>query len=171
MPALQSRQQVLTEELNEFPITGPFGGIQSELPATEIEQLGFVDSTNVIFRKGVAYVRPSFTALPNFPVSQEPVLAIPSFYNKNGVQIQAVLTPTRLLQWIGGNWTPITGPAFTGSASQLFSWDVVGQQLCFSQGADKIFLWDGVAATYASSSASAPAALYMAEIALHLVAL
>lgn len=175
MPTVTDRQQLSSEELREFPITGPFGGVQSELPLTEIENFGFADSTNMLFRKGVAYVRPGWTALTAFPApASEAVLAVFNFYNVNGVQIQGVITTTRLLQWNGagvGSWTAITGPVFTGSASQLFSWDVVNYKICFSQGADKIFTWDGIAAAYVLSSVNAPAAFYMAEIGLHLVTL
>src|SRR5882672_2221648 len=100
MPAAQDRQQVRSEELFEFPITGPFGGVQSELPLDQIEEYGFADSTNFLFRKGVAYVRPGFTALPPFPTpTNEPVLGIADFFTRNGVRIQVVITQTRLLRW------------------------------------------------------------------------
>src|SRR5271168_3074211 len=172
MPSLKDREDSMQEEFREAAMTGPFGGVQSELPLTEIEQYGFADSTNFLFRKGVAYVRPSYTALPAFPrPTNEPILAVADFYTSNVVLIQCVLTPTRLLWWNSGAWTAITGPAFTGSSTQLFAWDVVNYKLCFSQGADKVFLWDGISASYVSSSVSAPATKYMAEIDLHLVAL
>lgn len=172
MPPLQDRQQIRSEEYLEFPITGPFGGVQSELPLDQIENYGFVDSSNFLFRKGVAYCRPSYTLLTPFPApSNEPVLGIADFFNKNGVRIQVVLTPTRLLQWTGSGWTNIPGgPGFTGTATQTFAWDVLGNKLCFSQGADIINIWDGIAANYAQASASAPAANYLREIGLHLMA-
>jgi hypothetical protein len=96
-------------------------------------------------------------------------LAIADFFNVNGAHIQCVLTPTKLWQFIAGGWTQITGPAFGGSASQLFTWDALNYKLCFSQGIDKIFTWDGIAAAYVQSSVNAPPAKYMAEIGLHLV--
>jgi len=171
---LQQREQARTEELFEFPITGPFGGVQSELPLDQIEDYGFADSTNFLFRKGVAYVRPGFTALPAFPTpANEPVLGIADFFTKNGVRVQVVMTQTRLLQWnpLTQTWTNITGAGFTGSATQVFSWDVLNNKLLFSQGVDKVWLWDGITVGYSQSSANAPAAFYMAEIGLHLMAL
>lgn len=170
MPGFQDRQQTRSEELYEAALTGPFGGIQSELPLTGIEAFGFADVSNFLFRKGAAYVRPGWTALPAFPApANEPILAIADFFNVNGVHIQCVLTPTRLLQFLNGAWVVITGPAFTGGPAQLFSWDALNYKLCFSQGIDKVFIWDGIAPTYVQSSVNAPAALYMAEVGLHLV--
>src|SRR6266404_3673485 len=135
MPTTQDRSQLRSEELQEFPITGPFGGVQSELPLDQIEQFGFSDTSNFLFRKGVAYVRPGFTALPAFPApAGEPVLGIADFYNKNGNRIQVAMTQTRLLQWNGAGWTQIAGTAFTGTVNQTFGWDVINNKLCFSQG-------------------------------------
>src|SRR5205807_3498420 len=169
MSASQQRDQLRSEEQAEFAVTGPFGGIQSELPLTEIEQLGFADSRNFIFRKGFASMRPGWTALPPFPSTpNEPIMAVADFFNINGVHIQCVLTPTKLWQFLAGGWTQITGPAFTGTSTQLFAWDVLNYQLCFSQGTDKLFLWDGVAATYVQVATSQPLK-YMAEVGLHLV--
>ena len=109
MTSVQDRMQVRTEEFLEAPITGPFGGVQSELPLTEIEQYGFVDCRNFLLRKGFASMRPGWTALPAFPVpANEPINGIADFFNINGQHIQAVLTPTRLLQFIAGNWVNIT---------------------------------------------------------------
>lgn len=45
-------------ELPEYPIIGPFGGIQSELPSDQIGQVGFADALNIMFRLGRARVRP-----------------------------------------------------------------------------------------------------------------
>lgn len=173
MPAVPNRRQLQTEELAEFPITGPFGGIQSELPLDQIENYGFYDSLNYLFRLGTAQLRPGYTPLTPFPApANEPVLGIADFFNVNGVRIQCVMTVTRLLQWNAGtqSWSTITGPAFTGSVNQVFTWDVVGNKLCFSQGANQILIWDGIAGSYTLSSASAPAANYLAEIGLHMVA-
>jgi hypothetical protein len=174
MPAAQSRKQLTSEELQEFPITGPFGGVQSELPLTEIENYGFSNTLNVLFRQGRGIARPSWTALTPLPSpSNEPILAFADFFNANGVHIQCVITPTRLIQWEGASstWQVITGAPFTGSSSDLWAWDVIGQKLCFSQGADIIWYWDGIAAGYLQTNASAPACKHLAEIELHLVAL
>ena len=172
MTQIQDRNQVRSEELYEAALTGPFGGVQSELPLTEIEAFGFADVKNFIFRKGAAYVRPGWTALPPFPLTpNEPIMAVADFFNINGDHIQCVITPTKLWQWVTGiqNWTQIIGPAFSGSPSQLFAWDVLNYVLCFSQGVDKVFTWDGIAAAYVQSSVNAQPAKYIAEIGLHLV--
>jgi hypothetical protein len=172
MPGAVDRQQTRSEELQEFPITGPFGGVQSELPLDQIENYGFANTTNFLFRKGVASVRPGFTVLPPFPApATEPVLGFADFYNKNGNRIQVVMTQTRLLQWNGSGWTVITGPAFAGTVNQTFGWDVINNKLCFSQGTDIINLWDGITAGFSQSSVNAPAAAYIAEIGLHLMTL
>lgn len=169
---VQDREQLRTEEFLEFTMTGPFGGVQSELPIDQIETYGFLDSNNFIFRKGVATVRPGITILDPLPApSNEAIVGIADFYNKNGVRKQTVLTPTRLIEWDGTTpWVPITGTPFTGTSTQFFSWDVIGNKLCFSQGVDKINIWDGIAAGYVLASAAAPAALFVAEIGLHLMA-
>jgi len=169
MPSSPDRTQLQVEELAEFPTTGPFGGIQSELPLTEIEQYGFVDTRNFILRLGFASVRPGWTALPAFPApTSEPFSAIADFYNANGAHIQTVITPTRLLQFTGGGWTQITGPAFHGTSSQLFAWDILNYKLCFSQGVDDLFYWDGISGSYNQVAGSQPL-VYMAEIGQHLV--
>jgi hypothetical protein len=173
MVAFPDRKQTRSEEQSEFPITGPFGGIQSELSLTAIEPYGFADSLNIMYRQGCATVRPGYTALPVFPAGPEPIVGMADFYDVAGTYHSVVFTPTKLLSWnpLTQAWINIPGgPAFTGLATDLFSWDVVNFKLAFSQGKDKIMLWDGIAANYILSSASAPASLYMAEINLHLIA-
>src|SRR5690242_19882463 len=169
MGQVQDREQTRSEELYEAPITGPFGGVQSELPLTEIEQYGFADIKNFLLRKGFASSRPGWTALPAFPSTpNEPIQAVADFFNVNGVHIQCVLTPTKLWQFVGGGWTQITGPAFTGATNQLFAWDALNYLLCFSQGADKLFTWDGIAGVYTQVATAQPLK-YIAEIGLHLM--
>lgn len=171
MAQIQDREQVRSEELYEASLTAPFGGVQSELPLTEIESFGFADVKNFILRRGAAYIRPGWTALPPFPLTpNEPIMAIADFFNFTGARIQVVITPTKLWQFVSGGWVQITGPAFGGNSTQLFAWDVLNYQLLFSQGVDKIWSWDGIAATYIQVSPNAPHARYMAEIGLHLVA-
>ncbi len=171
MPAAEDRNQLRSEELQEFPITGPFGGVQSELPLDQIENYGFADTTNILFRKGVAYSRPGFTLLPAIPApSNESILGIADFYNRNGIRIQVIITQTRLFQWNGSGWTQITGTPFSGTSTQLFDWTVVANKLCFSQGEDIIWYWDGITPGYSQTSASAPAAFNLCEIDTHLMA-
>jgi hypothetical protein len=47
-------------ELPEFPVNGPFGGVQSEESPDRIESIGFADTENIMFKDGKARVRPSF---------------------------------------------------------------------------------------------------------------
>src|SRR5271154_611575 len=172
MPSVQDRTQIRSEELFESPLTGPFGGVQSELPLTEIEQLGFADCRNVILRIGSATSRPGYTVLPAFPSpTNEPINAIADFYNSQGTLIQCVITPTRLLQFLAGAWVVIIGPGFTGATGELFSWDVVNSKLCFSQGSDIIWTWDGLSGSYVQSSPNAPPANVIAEVGGHLFAI
>jgi hypothetical protein len=153
-------------------MTGPFGGVQSELPLDQIEQYGFLDSSNFIFRKGVATVRPGVTFLDPLPApSNEPIMGIADFWNSAGVRKQTVITPTRLIEWDGSTpWIPITGTPLAGAPSQTFSWDAVGNKLCFSQGFDKVNIWDGISPGYVLADPAAPAAFFLAEIDLHLMA-
>jgi hypothetical protein len=168
MPAVPDRQQIGSEELREFPMTGPFGGIQSELPLTAIEQLGFADVSNFILRIGRASLRPGYTDL-SLPAPAEPLVGFANFFDVDGDQIQIALTPTRLMKYHAGVWTEITGAGFSGSSGELFSCDVLNYKLCFSQGSDKIWYWDGKTATYAQATNS-PITRYLAEIASHLFA-
>lgn len=174
MPNAPDRMQLTTEEMREFPITGPFGGIQTELPLDQIENYGFATIDNFMLRKGAASLRPGFTVLPAFSApANEYILGFADFFNASGVRQQVAFTQTRLFKWNAGpqTWTQITGTAFTGSTSQPFSWDVVANKLCWSQGADQIYIWDGIAGAYTLASVMAPAANYVAEIGLHLMTL
>src|SRR6267378_3446731 len=171
MPPFPDRKQTLTEEFPEQPITGPFGGIQTEVNFDLVEQLGFSDVENMIFKESEVLTRWGFTALPAMPAAlQENILGIADFYNKSGAHIQVVITPTRLLQFTAGSWTniPITTP-LTGSATQLFTWSVVNNKLLFSQGVDKVVGWDGLTATCDTINANAVPAKYLMELDTHLV--
>jgi hypothetical protein len=120
-------------ELPEFPLTGPFGGIQSELPPEKIERLGFHDVVNMLFYKGECRVRPQANFLPLQPASLnpgirimdlvgtiadqtwspaslrlstglvEPWMGVADFFNVNGNRLQVAFTPTRMMLWLGGN--------------------------------------------------------------------
>lgn len=164
--------QLREDEKPEFPFRGPFGGIQSEVPSDAIENVGFLDTLNVLFRKAVADVRPSYTALTALGAPTENINGIADFFTSARNRIQVIMTPTRLLKWNGagaGTWTLITGGPLTGTASDLYSWTVVGHKLLFSQGVDNVKLWDGITASYANASASAVPARFLTEIATHLV--
>jgi|SRR5215469_2718918 len=168
MPSVPERKNLSSEEFPEFLTTGPFGGIQSELPLTEIEQFGFSDIENFILREGFASVRPGWTALPAFPSSGEPYEAIADFFNSSGNHIQTVITPTRLLQYLNGAWNVITGPGFASAPPALFGWDVLNYKLCFSQGIDPLWIWDGESSSYVQAASNAPPGIHIAEIGNHL---
>jgi len=158
-------------ELPEFPLRGPFGGIQSDIPLDATERLGFADSNNMILRKSTISVRPGYDTLAAFPSpAVQETNGIADFFTAGGIRIQTVMTPTRLLRWNFGpaDWTAITG-TLTGAVTDLFSWTVVNHKLLFCQGVDKVQLWDGVTAGFADADANAVPARYMTEIATHLV--
>jgi len=175
MPSFTDRvSQARAEELPEVPIRGPSGGIQSELPPGTIEQYGFSDILNMILRKGTMTVRPDFTSLTLMPAPQELINVIADFYDANGVRHQMIITPTRLLQWAGGgggSFTPILVGALTGSQSAIFDWAVVNYKLLFSQGTDKVQLYDGINNTFGPASANAVAARHMFELNNYLIVL
>lgn len=156
-------------ELNEFPIRGPFGGVQSEIPLDAIERLGFDDCLNIILRKAMASVRPSYTALPTM-VGSEPINGVADFFDVNGNRIQVVITPTKMYKWdgVGDTWVQITG-TLTGPTDRLFGWAVVANKLLFGNGVDKVQLWDGITAGFGNASANAVPARYMMELNKHLV--
>jgi hypothetical protein len=164
-------QRDTSAELPEVAWRGPFGGIQSEVPLDAVEGIGFADAVNITFRKSNMTVRPGYKALPNIPAPAEPILGIGDFFNKNGERVQVIMTPTRLLKWDGSaqNWVVITGPALTGSATQVFTFSALNYMLAFSQGNDGIMLWDGISGAYAASGAGVVPARFLTEIAFHLV--
>src|SRR5207245_11722179 len=103
-PASQSRQQLRSEELQELAISGPFSGVQSELSLTEIEPYCFSDTNNIIFRQGVATVRPGYSALPS-PDGVNPILGIADFFDVVGAHHQVAMTTTKLWSWNSGTQT------------------------------------------------------------------
>ena len=180
-------------ELPEFPIRGPFGGIQSELPVEAIEKYGFADSLNMLYRRGTCRVRPALNSIPlvgappeignlygtiasltstiaDFPPYTGPVCGFADFFASNGTRLQVAALPTALYQYIGGAWSQVTG-VLTGTATNHYSFAVVGQKLCFSQGVDPVRMWDGITAGFSVSSASAVPAYFLFELANHLIAL
>lgn len=158
-------------ELPEFAIRGPFGGIQSEAPLDAIEEAGFADALNILFRKGAAQVRGSFTATALMPNPQEPICGIADFFDVAASRHTVIMTPTRLLEWnsVSQDWSTVITGVLTGAATNLFRWAVVGQKLCFCQGVDKVKIWDGISVAFADASPNAVPARYLAEIANHLV--
>jgi len=147
MPSFISRsEQNVVEELLEFSNTGPFGGIQSEVPLDQVEQFGQTDIQNMTLRKSVAETRSGYTILPAYPdPADEDTVGIADFYDSDSDRIQTVMTLTRLLEWDSStqDWTDVTGTALTGGPFDLFTWTVVNDTLCFCQGIDPVQIWDG----------------------------
>lgn len=167
--------QLRESERPEFQgLQGPFAGILSEIPPHKVEQYaGFVDSQNVSFRLSQAQVRQSYLPLTALPApANEPILGVFDFFTSAGARVQVVATPTRLLQWNGNTstWTNIGGGPLTGSATAIYTAAVVNQKLLFSQGTDKVKLWDGITANFADAAAAAVPARFLSEVAFHLIA-
>jgi hypothetical protein len=168
----QPGQPRQTEKPEFAGMQGPFGGILSEIPPHKTEQYaGFVDIQNMICRQGQIQVRQSYNPITSMPDPQEPILGVFDFFEKNGNRIQVIITTTRLIKWNGAtsDWTVIGGGPLTGSATQIFTASVVNQKFCFSQGVDKIQLWDGIGGAFAAAAAAAVPARFLCEVATHLV--
>lgn len=167
-------------------MTGPWGGIQSELPLSLIEKYGVADAQNVLFQRGVAKARPAYIPGPAFPaIPNEFVTGFADFYNALGARLQVIFTNTRVIQWnpVSRTYTVITGPALSAGSPSFTSWTVLNQKLCFTQnafpqiqgppfnvGGGQVMQYDGISGVYTLTSASSPSAVGLAEIALHLVA-
>ena len=168
MAGLQPQQQ-RQDEPNDFVLTGPFGGIQSEAPQERIEQLGFADAINVLFRKGAAFTRPklyqTLTALNG------PVLGAADFFDVTSTRHQVVMTPTSVYNWdpVTGMFSLLTG-TLTGGSNQKYTWAVVDDKLCFCQQEDVVQVWDGITAGFGPVSANAVPAKFLFELNFHLIA-
>jgi len=177
MPNVQDRVELGSEELREKPLTGPFGGIQSELPVSLIEDYGFADCQNIAFRLGTAQHRPTYVSLPPLPglTSGEFVTTFATFYDSLGLIQQVVLTNlTRILSWNGTVWTVLTGPPLPVFNLNPFSTAVLNGKLCFSLGGAfgnaPVFVYDPQLSpgTYVlTPNSSLPT--FLAEIGLHLM--
>lgn len=158
-------------ELSEFPLRGPFGGIQSDLPIDLIEQYGFSSIQNLLLINGIA--RPFGGFVPVLSTSSQ-FCGMAEFFNGLGQKLVLTIQPgLARVNWYSafptGAATALTGTL--SSALTPFSFSVVGGKLCFCQGIDKVKYWDGVATTFQDTSASAVPARYLFELGNHLLAL
>jgi len=169
MPQTQNPKR--QDEDNEFSLTGPFGGIQSEAPPERIETFGFLDAKNIFFRKGLAMTRPElyFFDAMTAPFT-DAVVGIADFFDVKGDRHQVVITPTELWEWQSGTWVEITG-TLTGGPLDYYSWTVVNNLLLFDQGVDVVQSWDGMASSFGPVSGDAVPARYLFELNFHLMAL
>jgi hypothetical protein len=175
LPNSRDRKELQVEEQNELSLAGPFGGIQSELPLTMIEDYGFDSTQNIAFRFGEAYNRPTFASLPSLGIG-EIGLNFATFWDSLGYRQQILFTNARILAWNGLAWNALTGPTiFPLVAPTPFTWSVLNYKLCFANGGPfntvPVYLYDPQAApgVYTLSSAAAQAPLNMAEVGLHLM--
>lgn len=158
-------------EYNEQPLRGPFGGIQSEMPPDAIEDVGFSDTLNLLFRKGIGQTAPGYASL-GIPAGETGQPAgIYDFFDAAANRWQVLAYNDALWSWdpVAG-WSKITtasGPS--GAPWQTFSFAEVNYQMCYSQGVDAIQCWaGGNNATTAPSGA--PAAYFLMNLATHLIA-
>lgn len=164
--------QLRSNELPEYPISGPFAGIQSEAPFDRFEASGnaFLDLNNIMLRKSGMFSGPPVLTLPALPNGDVgPIVGVADFFDATGARHQVVMSQTSLYMYMNGSWTQITG-ALSGGSVQFFTADCVGEKLYFSQGVDKVQVWDGIAANFSVSSPSAVPARYVFEVANHLLA-
>jgi hypothetical protein len=155
-------------ELPEYPFRGPFGGIQSELPLDEIELFGFSECLNVLLRNALARPRPGnefASALASAPVG------IGDFYDVNGTRHTVAWLRDSLWEYTSPSTkVQITG-TLTGADTDLMDWTVVNNGLLFSQGVDKVQVWNGITPGFAASAVAAVPAKFLMELATHLLAI
>lgn len=178
MPSSQDRTQLRSEEQNEIPLSGPFGGIQSELPLSMIEDYGFADCQNLSFRFGEAFSRPTYATLPAPPGLGvgEFALNFVAFWDSLGFRQQVLFTNAHIYAWNGVAWAILAGPAiFPLTFPSPFATAVLNYKLCFCNGGPfgnvQVYLYDPQAnpGNYTLSSAQSQAPLTLAEIGLHLM--
>jgi hypothetical protein len=164
--------ELRASELAEQPFRGPFGGIQSELPPDAIDQLGFVDASDVLFYRGLARSRPQIaTIFTNGPADDTPVGFWSLFASQGNTKLSGYFTDSNLVQFLPGpppSLLNAAGPVLTAASLQLYSWTVVNYKLCFANFADPVMAWDGM--NPYSSGAGAPIAGYVTELDKHLLA-
>lgn len=166
----QQPGQLREAELPEYTFSGPFGGVQSEVPLDKIGLTGFADAQNVLFRKSSIQIAPLFAPV-SLPISGTAlVVGMADFFNVNGTRRFVAWTSDGKMWFWSGAWTQVTGTLLTGTAQQFISWDVVGYKLYFSQQADKVQVWDGITAGYTAANAAAVPAKYLCEFDFHLLA-
>ena len=164
--------QRMQTELPEFSIDPPFAGIQSEMSADDVENVGgFLDCPNMILWNGRCRVRSILKSLPSMPDGTS-VVGATDFYDYLGARHQVAITS-------GGNvyefltststWNQITGTLTPGN--NLYSFAVVGYKLCFCNGVDLIQMWDGITASFGPVAPNGYSARFLFELDTHLVAL
>ena len=168
MPQLQDRQQLSSEELQEAPQTGPFAGVQTDMPPTEVPLVnGFITLQNFVTYHGGLWSRPgelNFAALP----SGENYMGLARFYNINGQYNFVAWTRTHMynVNAVAG-WNTLIA-TLNGTFTQLYNYDVLNYKLCFTQGTDPLQYWDGIAAGPVVIAGAPPNPQLVAEIGTHL---
>lgn len=151
-------------ELPEFPLRGPFGGIQTELPADAIEKYGFAYSLNMMFRRGTVGTRPGLRDLENLG---EPCFGFASFWDADSAFHQVAFGATALYEYdiTGQIWNAIGGAI---NQDIQTSWTVCANLLLFSDAGD-IKSWDGSGSV--ADAGDAPNAKFVGELGTHAIAL
>jgi hypothetical protein len=184
LPAFPNQGQTQIGELPEFPMTGPFGGVQSEMPDSMIEKYGFKDVQNVLFRLGKIQARPTYQTIPyTNPTNVFGPVAMGDFFDLNGVRAQYLffLSPVGLggtvnpyyYNTVANNFQPLTGAALPSSSSVATA--ILNNKLCFAvispngTPVSQIYLYDNQSTTYTLSSANSPQPTLMFELATHLM--
>jgi hypothetical protein len=175
LPASRDRDQLRSEEQNEIALTGAFGGIQSDMAISMIEDYGFESCQNIAFRFGEAFNRPTYVSLPSLGIG-EYGLNFATFWDSLGLRQQLLFTNARVLQWSGTAFNNLAGPTiFPLVAPSPFAVSVLNYKLCFSNGGPintvPVYLFDPQAnpGVYTLSSVNAQAPFNMTEIGLHLM--
>jgi hypothetical protein len=183
VPQLRDRREAESEELLEFAMTGPFGGIQSEMPNSMIEKYGFVDLQNVMLRLGQMQARPTYSSIP-FVTSQlvGAPIAIGDFYDLNGRRQQYLFftdggtggTDVAYYNTTAQEWNLLTGPNIGPNIAIARA--VVNNQLLFApvsapgEPGAQIQTYNAQTTTYSLVSSNAPSAVVLFELGDHLMA-
>jgi hypothetical protein len=172
MPNRQAQLTRLEDESPELVIRGPFGGILSQVAPDLAEQSGFYDVRNILFNKAGLTTRPALTQVAATGAtlgSNSYLQMIAAWFDAIGGQHENVIQGGKL--YYASSLNPIAWTALTPStgsitnSGNLLSWTVVNGLLCFCQGADVIWTWDGnTGHDYQPASATAPSAFYLQEL-------
>lgn len=139
-------------------------GMVTAVPAKELPLGASPDMLNMTFVAGRLRKRPGFTQFQSGNAAfGESVTGLASVQDDENATHLFAMTETDLWKYSAGglNWTQMTGPALTGGATNLFTWEVSQNSLVFSQGVDQVQRMPFTGTVYAILNANCPAARYM----------
>jgi hypothetical protein len=157
--------------LTEFPRTGmqvqypifkpmpfrPVGGMVRFEPGDSIPPEASPDMMNCAVYEGNLRRRPGYVQFPaGAPSIGGPVLGLYSTQDNTGATHLIATWAEGVVKWAGGEWTPLTGPALTGSEQEPFVFAQSQEAIVFSQGRDPVMIHDLVPSnlTYGALNAS-----------------